>query len=51
MTKHIVCPHCNSTNRVPKDKLNANAELSCGKCHKALFDKHPAALSAAGLNT
>ena len=50
MTQHVVCPHCNSTNRVPKDKLNGSAELSCGKCHKALFDKHPAALNTAGLS-
>ena len=50
MTQHVVCPHCNSTNRVPKDKLNGNAELSCGKCHQPLFDQHPAALNTAGLN-
>jgi len=50
MTKHLVCPHCNSTNRVPKDKLNGNVELSCGKCHKALFNERPAALSKTGLN-
>ena len=50
MTQHIVCPHCQSTNRVPKDKLDGNAELSCGKCHRSLFDRHPAALNNAGLN-
>jgi thioredoxin 2 len=48
MHTHLVCPHCNSTNRVPTDKLHA--ELSCGKCHQTLFNKHPAALSTAGLN-
>ena len=47
MKTHIVCPHCNSTNRVPTDKLQA--ELSCGQCHQALFDKRPAALSFQGL--
>ena len=50
MSQHIVCPHCHSTNRVPKDKLDGSAELSCGKCHQPLFDQHPAALSTAGLN-
>ena len=47
MKTHLVCPHCNSTNRVSNDQLEA--ELSCGNCHKALFDKHPASLSSAGL--
>lgn len=50
MTQHIVCPHCNSTNRVPQDKLDGNAELSCGKCHQLLFNEHPAALNNAELN-
>ena len=48
MKTHLVCPHCKSTNRFDSDKLEA--ELSCGHCHKALFDKHPSALSTAGLN-
>ncbi len=47
MKTHLVCPHCNSTNRVDTDKLQA--ELSCGSCHKALFDKHPSSLSSIGL--
>lgn len=39
---HIVCPHCQSTNRVPAAKL---AQLPvCGKCHKALFTGHPVEL-------
>ena len=50
MSTHIVCPHCHSTNRVPTEKLDGSAELSCGKCHKPLFDQHPAALNTAGLN-
>jgi thioredoxin 2 len=36
---HLVCPHCNATNRVPSDKLQA--ELNCGKCHAALLQAHP----------
>jgi thioredoxin 2 len=47
MSIHIVCPQCNGTNRVPADKMNA--ELSCGKCQQALFNQHPCALDAAGL--
>ncbi len=47
MKTHLVCPHCNSTNRVDTDKLEA--ELSCGSCHKPLFDKHPSSLFSIGL--
>jgi thioredoxin 2 len=37
---HIVCPSCNSVNRVAtgKDARRAN----CGHCHKPLFSGHPA---------
>lgn len=38
-TLHLVCPACNATNRVPRDKLHA--ELNCGKCHAALLSAHP----------
>ena len=38
-TLHLVCPTCNATNRVPRDKLHA--ELNCGKCHAALLNAHP----------
>ena len=40
---HIVCPHCNATNRVPAQKLAAGGK--CGACHGALFDGHPVALN------
>ncbi|MFK5915160.1 MAG: thioredoxin TrxC [Woeseiaceae bacterium] len=33
---HIVCPHCDSINRLPADKLTANGQ--CGKCKEALFN-------------
>ncbi len=39
---HIVCPHCNATNRVPAQKLASGGK--CGACHAALFDGRPAAL-------
>ena len=44
-TLHLVCPHCNATNRVPSDKLHA--ELNCGQCHAALLDAHPDNLNEA----
>jgi thioredoxin 2 len=42
---HIVCPHCDSINRVPKEKLGAGGK--CGKCGQPLFTGHPVSLSAA----
>ena len=41
-TKHVVCPSCNAVNRIPAAKLTAGP--ACGKCHKALFNKHPVSL-------
>ena len=41
---HIVCPYCNTTNRVASDQL-ASAP-TCGKCKLALFDAHPVELDA-----
>jgi len=40
---HLVCPHCNATNRAPKDKLRADPD--CGKCHQPLLAAHPDNLS------
>jgi len=45
---HLVCPHCNATNRVPSDKLQA--ELNCGKCHADLLQAHPDNLGEAAFN-
>ena len=42
---HLVCPHCNATNRVPSDKLQA--DLNCGKCHGTLLASHPDNLNEA----
>ena len=42
---HIVCPACSTTNRIPADKLNAAP--GCGRCHQALFNRHPLELTAA----
>ena len=42
--KHIVCPFCNAVNRIPMAKINA--EPSCGKCHKSLFNQYPVVLGS-----
>jgi hypothetical protein len=30
---HIVCPHCDASNRVPRERLRDGAK--CGSCHRA----------------
>jgi len=44
--RHVVCPHCDSVNRLPaaKDARKAN----CGKCHRSLFTGQPVAAQTAG---
>jgi len=42
--KHIVCPSCNATNRIPSAKLSDSP--SCGKCHGVLFTRQPVELNA-----
>jgi thioredoxin 2 len=44
-TRHIVCPHCAATNRLPAGK--PAGEARCGSCHQALFEGHPVAVDAA----
>lgn len=39
---HVVCPHCDTTNRVARDRL---AEAVCGRCKHRLFEGHPTALT------
>ncbi|AGA91083.1 thioredoxin [Thioflavicoccus mobilis 8321] len=39
---HVVCPHCDAVNRVPRPRLGAGAK--CGKCHGPLFTGAPVAL-------
>jgi thioredoxin 2 len=43
--QHVVCPHCDTINRVPRAKLAGGAK--CGNCHKPLFESHPLALDQA----
>ena len=42
---HIVCPHCQTSNRVRADQLGAAPD--CGRCKQPLFDGHPAVLDEA----
>lgn len=44
---HLVCPHCDSINRVPTER--SAAEAKCGRCHQPLFSGHPVALTDARL--
>jgi len=32
---HVVCPHCDSVNRIPR--LRVSEQPNCGRCHKGLF--------------
>ena len=41
---HIVCPHCDSVNRVLAAKLKDHP--TCGKCRRALFTGHPLELNS-----
>jgi thioredoxin 2 len=43
----IICPSCQSKNRVPVEKLEAHP--SCGRCKAALFQGHPVEVDGAGL--
>lgn len=42
---HIVCPHCDAVNRLPKARLGEGP--NCGQCHASLFTGTPVALDAA----
>jgi len=42
--KHIVCPNCMATNRVPAERLAESPK--CGKCREALFQAKPLPVSA-----
>jgi thioredoxin 2 len=42
---HVVCPHCNAKNRVPRDRLGDRPV--CGSCKNVLFNAHPLELTAA----
>jgi thioredoxin 2 len=46
---HLVCPHCSSVNRLPKERLEQQPK--CGKCHQSLFTGHPVELTGASFQT
>src|SRR6185436_12043260 len=46
--RHIVCPHCESVNRVPSER--PAAEAKCGVCHKPLFTAHPTPVKTAAFD-
>ena len=45
---HIACSHCNSTNRVPDERLAHDPV--CGRCGQALLDGHPVVLTDANFD-
>ena len=45
---HIVCPHCQATNRLPVARLSA--EANCGKCQQPLLLSSPQELTAQTIN-
>lgn len=46
---HLVCPHCDSINRLPADKPALQGK--CGQCHKPLFTGHPRELTPQNFET
>jgi thioredoxin 2 len=47
-TTNIVCPHCDTVNRIPAARLGDRPV--CGKCKQALFTSHPLVLNDANFN-
>lgn len=45
---HIVCPHCETVNRIPAERLNAAPK--CGHCHQPLFAGNVIELTGANFN-
>lgn len=45
---HIVCAHCQTTNRVPDERLAQDPV--CGHCGQALLDGHPVTLTDASFD-
>ncbi|MVT64869.1 thioredoxin TrxC [Bradyrhizobium pachyrhizi] len=41
---HVVCPHCDAINRVPRERLRQRP--NCGSCRRQLFEGHPIALDS-----
>ena len=46
---HLVCPHCNTVNRVPDERLSD--QPTCGRCKQPLFTGAPIELSSGNFDT
>jgi thioredoxin 2 len=46
--QHVVCPHCQSVNRIAAGRPGAQAK--CGVCHQPLFSGHPVAVDTAAFD-
>ena len=44
-TLHVVCPHCDAVNRVPRARLGGGPR--CGECRRPLFEGRPVELDGA----
>jgi thioredoxin 2 len=44
---HVICPHCGTTNRVPRERLRDAP--TCGRCKRPLFDGRPVELDGPAL--
>lgn len=47
-TIHVVCPGCDSVNRIPREKLGAGGK--CGSCKSVLLDGKPLEVDTARFN-
>ena len=45
----VACPRCGALNRMPRARLGEAP--SCGRCHQAMFDGKPVALTSADFDT
>ncbi len=44
-SKHVVCPHCQTVNRIPVERMNQRPK--CGRCKEPLFTGQPVEVSDA----
>jgi thioredoxin 2 len=47
---HVVCAHCNATNRVPRARLDLDEGAKCGNCKQPLLTEHPFELTQANFD-
>lgn len=45
---HVICPHCDAANRLPRDRMGEGA--GCGKCKRPLFVAQPVVLTRANFH-